>query len=42
MNTYIQDVIAILNHLDIENFSLFGISGEGLTLQKLQVLFQKE
>ena len=35
MNTYIQDVIAILNHLDIENFSLFGISGGGPYASKI-------
>ena len=35
MNTYIQDVIAILNHLDIEKFSLFGISGGGPYASKI-------
>ena len=35
MNTYIQDVIEILNHLDIENFSLFGISGGGPYASKI-------
>ena len=29
MNTYTQDVIDIVNYLDIESFSLFGISGGG-------------
>ena len=35
MNTYIQHVIEILNHLDIENFSLFGISGGGPYASKI-------
>ncbi len=35
MNTYTQDVIDIVNHLDIENFSLFGISGGGPYASKI-------
>ena len=35
MNTYTQDVIGILNYLDIEKFSLFGISGGGPYASKI-------
>ena len=35
MNTYTQNVIDILNYLDIEKFSLFGISGGGPYASKI-------
>ena len=35
MNTYTQDVIDIVNYLDIEKFSLFGISGGGPYASKI-------